>query len=107
MPTAAIGLDWKNLAVSAGRLDIYYFSSEFSGTVTAVGSSVQKFQPGDRVYGLAPRQFGAHFRLPRRHAQLMPAGGKFEELKVTKDRLFSSRDGTSILALMTATKGRD
>ncbi|KAF2180125.1 hypothetical protein K469DRAFT_640404, partial [Zopfia rhizophila CBS 207.26] len=78
--TAAIGLNWKDIAVSAGQLDMNACSSECTGTVTAVGSSVQGLRPGDRVYGLAWGRFGTRLRFPSSHAQVMQDKDRFEEM---------------------------
>ena len=55
--TAAIGLNWKDVAVTSGRvtsrMDVNACSYECAGTVVACGSQVTQFQPGDRVYGLS------------------------------------------------------
>ncbi|KAF2473021.1 polyketide synthase [Lindgomyces ingoldianus] len=61
--TVAVGLNWKDLAVSAGRLDLDNFSSECAGIVTKLGKSVRAFQVGDRVYGISKGKFGNYMRL--------------------------------------------
>ncbi|KAL6702555.1 hypothetical protein ACN47E_001552 [Coniothyrium glycines] len=66
--TIAVGLNWKDLAVSAGRLDLTNFSSEFSGIVTQVGKGVTSFRIGDRVYGISKGKFGNFMRC---HASLV------------------------------------
>ncbi|KAF2275719.1 polyketide synthase [Westerdykella ornata] len=77
--TAAVGLNWKDIAVSAGRLDMNACSSECAGTITAVGSAVKGLYPGDRVYGLAWGRFGTRPRFPSAHAQAIPQRYSFEE----------------------------
>jgi hypothetical protein len=48
--TAAISLNWKDIGVAAGKIDMNYYSSEFAGTVTKCSSGVTPFKPGDQVY---------------------------------------------------------
>ncbi|QSZ31907.1 hypothetical protein DSL72_001476 [Monilinia vaccinii-corymbosi] len=55
--TCAIGLNWKDIAVSTGRIDMDFFSSECSGIVTQCGKKVHSLRPGDRVYCLAWGKF--------------------------------------------------
>lgn len=43
---------------------------DFAGVVDALGDGVIAFQPGDRVFGLSPEQFGAHAEY-----LCVPAGG--------------------------------
>jgi len=33
---------------------------DFAGSIEATGAGVELFEPGDRVFGLSPQQFGAH-----------------------------------------------
>lgn len=61
---AAVGLNWKDLAVSAGRFDLNNFSSECSGFVYAIGSAVTSVAVGDGVYGMARGHFGNFVRTP-------------------------------------------
>jgi NADPH:quinone reductase-like Zn-dependent oxidoreductase/SAM-dependent methyltransferase len=93
--TMAIGLNWKDVASSAGKLDINYMSMEFAGIITACGSLVKYFRPGDRVYGLALRKFGTRLRMTAAHAQLMCHEDKFEEV-ATLPTVF----GTAIFAIL-------
>ncbi|KAI0199499.1 polyketide synthase [Astrocystis sublimbata] len=58
----AMGLNWKDLAVTSGRLDKHQYSSEFSGIVDKVGPAAMAISPGDRVYGLAKGHFGNYVR---------------------------------------------
>ncbi len=56
---------------------------DFAGVVEAVGANVSSFEPGDRVFGFSPDEFGAHAEYlcvpedgPITH---MPAGVPFDE----------------------------
>lgn len=66
---AAVGLNWKDLGISAGRYDANNLSSEYSGVVTRLGSAVEGFSIGDRVYGLGKGHFGNYTRVPAKLAQ--------------------------------------
>ena len=59
---AAVGLNWKNLAVCAGRFDSNFLSSEFAGVVDKVGSAVTNVAIGQRVYGFGEGHFGNYVR---------------------------------------------
>ncbi|KAL5381606.1 hypothetical protein DPSP01_007054 [Paraphaeosphaeria sporulosa] len=78
--TAAIGLNWKDLATSTGKIDMDTLSSECSGIITKSGSAVQGLKPGDRIYGLAWAKFGTTIRLPAGFAQKMRPEDCFEEM---------------------------
>ncbi|KAI1462952.1 polyketide synthase [Daldinia caldariorum] len=77
---AAVGLNWKDLAISAGRFDMNNFSSEFSGVVDKVGADVVDFRPGDKVYGMGKGHFGNYVRTPARLAQRMQEGDDFVDV---------------------------
>ncbi|QQK42980.1 polyketide synthase dehydratase-domain-containing protein [Penicillium digitatum] len=66
---AAVGLNWKDLAISAGRFDMNTLSSEYSGIVYRVGSAVTNISVGDRVYGLGKGHFGNYVRVHAATAQ--------------------------------------
>ncbi|KAJ8123127.1 hypothetical protein ONZ43_g846 [Nemania bipapillata] len=70
---AAIGLSSKDLDIWAGRSQENHFSAEYSGVITAVGSGVQGFNIGDRVYGLGKGQFGNYTRVPAAFASKLQA----------------------------------
>ncbi|KAI0478369.1 polyketide synthase [Xylariaceae sp. FL0804] len=74
---AAVGLNWKDLAISAGRFDMNNYSSEFSGIVDSVGKGVMGLSPGDRVYGMGKGHFGNYVRTPARLAQRMQPSDDF------------------------------
>ena len=78
--TGAIGLNWKDLATSTGKVDMHTLSSECSGTIIKCGSAVQGLSPGDRIYGLAWAKFGTVIRLPAGFAQKMRPEDRFEEM---------------------------
>ncbi|KAB8291229.1 hypothetical protein EYC80_009916 [Monilinia laxa] len=61
---AAVGLNSKDLDHWSGRVDGNNLSSEYTGTVTAIGTKVEGIQVGDRVYGLGKGQFGNYTRVP-------------------------------------------
>ncbi|KAJ3580237.1 hypothetical protein NPX13_g325 [Xylaria arbuscula] len=66
----AVGVNWKDLAVSSGRFDADNLSSEYSGIVTAVGADAASlFCAGDRVYGMGGGHFGNYTRVPTAFAQ--------------------------------------
>jgi hypothetical protein len=49
---AAVGLNWKDLGLSSGRFNDNNLSSEYSGTITELRSSVVGLSVGDKVYGM-------------------------------------------------------
>ena len=82
---------------------------DFAGTVEAVGTEVTSFRPGDRVFGLAPDDSGAHadyLAVPETDAiATMPAGLRFDEAVVCEGawyadtylKQFGLKAGRSIL----------
>ena len=56
---------------------------DFAGDVEAVGAKVTSFKPGDRVFGLSPKTYGAHAEYlcapERGPITSMPAGVAFDE----------------------------
>ncbi|KAH7135959.1 hypothetical protein B0J11DRAFT_611808 [Dendryphion nanum] len=78
--TAAIGLNWKDIASSTGRNDVSEYSCEAAGTIVACGSGVSKFKPGDRVYGLAFNKFATRIRTPAGFVQLMSPDDDFKHM---------------------------
>ena len=73
---AAVGMNWSDLDHWTGRLDGNHLSSEYAGTVTAVGAKVSDLKAGDRVYGLGKGQFGNYTRVPAAFAsKLQPGDG--------------------------------
>ncbi|KAH8699450.1 hypothetical protein GQ44DRAFT_786335 [Phaeosphaeriaceae sp. PMI808] len=77
----AVGVNWKDLAVSAGRLDLDSFSSECAGTITKLGKRVTAFQVGDRVFGVSKGRFGQYMRCHESLIQHMD-GHNFVEMAV-------------------------
>ncbi|KAI3316712.1 hypothetical protein HD806DRAFT_552023 [Xylariaceae sp. AK1471] len=68
---AAVGLNWKDLGISSGRFDANNLSSEYSGVITKVGSGVERFAVGDRVYGMGRGHFGNCTRVPSHFAHML------------------------------------
>lgn len=71
---AAVGLNWRDLGHWSGRFDGNNLSSEYAGTVTAIGTGVSGLQVGDRVYGLGKGQFGNYTRVPAIFASKLQPG---------------------------------
>ena len=62
----AVGLDTADLAAAIGQvIPENGFGKECSGVVTRVGSSVEKFRPGQRVAGVTVGCMGTHARLSK------------------------------------------
>lgn len=59
---------------------------DFAGTVEAVGPGVTSFEPGERVFGMSPDDFGAHAEylcMPETgEISVMPASARFDEAVV-------------------------
>ncbi len=71
---AAVGLNSRDLDHWSGRSDGNDLSSEYAGTVTAVGAEVRGLTVGDRVYGLGRGQFGNYTRVPAAFATKLRPG---------------------------------
>ncbi|KAL8780233.1 MAG: hypothetical protein Q9213_006555 [Squamulea squamosa] len=71
---AAIGVNWRDLDHWSGHSDGNNLSSEYTGTVTAVGARVSDLKIGDRVYGLGRGQFGNYTRVPAAFASKLRPG---------------------------------
>ncbi|KAK5625856.1 hypothetical protein RRF57_001572 [Xylaria bambusicola] len=76
---AAVGLNWKDLGISAGRFDANNLSSEYAGTITKVGSAVTSFVVGDRVYGMGKGHFGNYTCVPSQFAHRLQPGDSMVE----------------------------
>lgn len=74
---AAVGLNWKDLAVASGRFDQNTMSSECSGIVDSIGSAVTNVAVGDRVYGYARGSMGNYVRTPAKFVQRLHNGDDF------------------------------
>ncbi|KAI0843956.1 hypothetical protein F5Y00DRAFT_256398 [Daldinia vernicosa] len=78
---AAVGLNWKDLAISSGHFDAENLSSEYAGIVTAVGAdAASSFCVGDRVYGVGRGHFGNYTRVPAAFAQKLSAQDNLVEV---------------------------
>ncbi|KAE8151809.1 polyketide synthase dehydratase-domain-containing protein [Aspergillus avenaceus] len=77
---AAVGLNWKDMAISAGRFDMNTFSSEYSGVVDKVGATVTHLSVGDRVYGFGKGHFGNYVRVSAASAQRMQEEDDFVQM---------------------------
>ncbi len=67
---------------------------DFAGTVEAVGPGVTRFQPGDRVFGMAPDAYGAHaeYLCRREDSEIaeMPAQLSFAEAVVCEGAWYAN-----------------
>lgn len=71
---SAVGLGPRDLDHWTARADGDHLSSEYAGTVTAVGAQAGGLEVGDRVYGLGKGQFGTHAAVPAALASKLRAG---------------------------------
>ncbi|RYP70067.1 hypothetical protein DL771_005684 [Monosporascus sp. 5C6A] len=82
---AAVGLNWKDLGIAAGRFDANNLSSEYSGIVTQIGSSAAKdcgLSVGDPVYGMGRGHFGNYTRVLACYAQKLQASDDLVEVAI-------------------------
>ena len=70
-------------AIGLFRPKLTILGMDFAGTVESVGSGVEAFDAGDRVFGMSPETFGAHadyLCVPANgQIALMPSGVAFNE----------------------------
>ena len=77
----AVGLNWKDVALSTGRFDANNLSSEYAGVVTRVGADAAgRFNVGDTVYGMGKGHFGNYVRVPAAFAQKAGSGDDLADL---------------------------
>lgn len=58
----AAGINFRDLMISTGHIDLDSLGTEFSGTITAVGKSVRDLSNGDRVLGFGSGTFANSVR---------------------------------------------
>ncbi|KAI1496579.1 putative polyketide synthase [Biscogniauxia marginata] len=75
--THAIGLNFKDLAVSTAKFDSDYLSTESAGIVSRVGAAVMSLKVGDRVAGLIFGNMGNYMRSPASFLSRIPDGVTF------------------------------
>ncbi|ADP82251.1 type I polyketide synthase [Pseudofrankia inefficax] len=76
----AAGLNFRDVLIALGAYpDPAVLGSEAAGVVTAVGSRVEAFAPGDRVTGLVPEAFGPSGVTDQRLLFRIPDGWTFRE----------------------------
>lgn len=66
--------------MATGRFDANKFSLECSGVVHKVGTGVRDFEPGDRVWGFAPGNFGNFVRTPASFLQKMSPADTYADM---------------------------
>ncbi|KAF3003888.1 t1pks [Neopestalotiopsis sp. 37M] len=77
--TVAIGLNMKDLAVATARFDLNKMSTEGAGVVVRVGSGVNSFKVGDRVFGMIAGNMGNYLRSPASLVAPIPEILSFED----------------------------
>lgn len=68
------GINFRDIMVATGQLDLDDLGSECSGIITAVGSGVRHLQPGHSVFGWASNAFARTLRCPAGSLHIMPSG---------------------------------
>lgn len=81
---AACGIGYVDALVSLGRYQVkpptpHIPGSEVAGVVTALGSDVTQFQPGDRVMAMARGGFTELVCVPAQGVERIPPGMSFEQ----------------------------
>ena len=67
------------LAVGVPRPKVRVRGHDLAGEVTAVGSQVTRFQPGDLVFGATNGAFGEYACAPEEKLTVQPASVTFEQ----------------------------
>ncbi|VUC26597.1 unnamed protein product [Clonostachys rosea] len=81
--TMATAVNFKDLAVMLGKINETPVGLEAAGIVTRVGPQVQRFKPGDRVFGFAFKgAFATHVRALEGTLTHVPETLSFEEAAV-------------------------
>ncbi|KAE8402996.1 hypothetical protein BDV37DRAFT_294863 [Aspergillus pseudonomiae] len=57
-----VGVNFRDVLVALGQLNVGSIGLESSGTVTRVGTACRKFKPGDKVVGFLPNCYSTHLR---------------------------------------------
>jgi NADPH:quinone reductase-like Zn-dependent oxidoreductase len=71
------GINFRDVMVATGHLDLDKLGTECSGVITAVGSGVRQFYPGDKVFGFAANTYARSLRCPAAGLHSIPAGLSF------------------------------
>ena len=58
------GINSRDVMVATGHLDLDELGTECSGVITAVGSGVRQFNPGNKVFGFAANTYARNLRCP-------------------------------------------
>ncbi|KAK2017788.1 polyketide synthase [Colletotrichum eremochloae] len=74
----AMGLNFRDVMMALGQIDVEALGGECSGVVTAVGSAVHSFAVGDRVCCIRLGTFRSRVRCDTRLLQRLPDGMDFE-----------------------------
>lgn len=79
---AAVGLNFRDVMLALGLLQApaTAFGLECAGVVTAVGTAVTRFRPGEAVFGLGTENLGTHAHLEERLTRHCPAGLSLEDI---------------------------
>jgi NADPH:quinone reductase-like Zn-dependent oxidoreductase len=71
------GINFRDVMVATGHLDLDELGTECSGVLTAVGSAVRQFKPGDKVFGFAANTYARSLRCPAAGLHSIPDGLSF------------------------------
>ena len=71
------GINFREVMVATGHLDLDEMGTECSGIITAVGGGVRQFKPGDKVFGFAANSYARSLRCPAAGLYRIPNGLSF------------------------------